>query len=78
MDAAAEVAAMQFAGGMTMARVAELWDRDVSWVERAVRDALLRTIPLRDGGTKVTRVEARAERQAEALVDAGQTALFEG
>ncbi len=77
MDDAGEVAAMQFAGGMSMARVAQLWDRDAEWVEAAVRMALLRTIPIRDGGTKVTRVELRAERQTEELQDAGQLKLLE-
>jgi hypothetical protein len=61
-EAAAEVAAMQFAGGISIARVAELWERDVEWVEGAIRRALLESIPRRDGGTKLSRTEARAMR----------------
>ncbi len=64
MDKAAqEVAAMQFAGGLSLARVAELWQRDASWVEDAVRNALLATIPLRDGGSKLPRALERAGQQ---------------
>lgn len=64
-SAAMEVAVMQFAGGMTMARVAEEWEHDAAWVEEAVRRALLRTIPQREGGLKPPRAEARAERSGE-------------
>ena len=74
-QAVREVAAMQFAGGMSIAQVAVLWERDADWVEVAVRQALLASIPVRDGGTKVSRVEARAERRASAVTDAGQAAL---
>jgi hypothetical protein len=76
-NAAAEVAAMQFAGGMSITRVAELWEKDSLWVEGAIRQALLASIPRRDGGTKVSRTDVRAERRAEALMDVGQAALFE-
>lgn len=50
---------MQFAGGMSIARVAEMWERDVEWVEEAIRQALLKSIPKRDGGTKISRADAR-------------------
>lgn len=60
--AAGEVAAMQFAGGLSIAQVAETWERDAAWVEAAVRRALLEQIPLRDGGLKVSRAEEREER----------------
>ncbi|MGA9070539.1 MAG: hypothetical protein WB424_09820 [Terracidiphilus sp.] len=63
---AAEVAAMQFAGGLSIARVAELWDRDAEWVEDAVRSAFLEWIPKRAGGLKATRAEAKAARREAA------------
>ena len=67
---------MQFGGGMSIAQVGALWERDADWVEDAVRQALLKSIPVRDGGTKVSRAEARAERlEATTTVDAVQTAL---
>lgn len=53
---------MQFAGGMPAARVAELWDREIEWVEDAIRLALLGHIPKRNGGLKASRSELRAER----------------
>lgn len=65
-DAAGEVAAMQFAGGMTIAEVAAQWDREPRWVEQAIRNALLASIPRRDGGLKAPRVEQRAGRSDEA------------
>lgn len=61
-EGAGEVAAMQFAGGMSIEHVASLWDREVEWVEDAVRRELLKFIPRRDGGLKATRTEQRAER----------------
>lgn len=61
----AQVVAMQFAGGMSIARLVEEWERDASWVEEAIRRALLEAIPQRDGGLKVPRSEARAERNRE-------------
>jgi hypothetical protein len=64
-DAAREVVAMQFAGGMSIAQLAEDWERDTAWVEDAIRRALLETIPQRDGGLKVPRTEARASRTEE-------------
>ena len=64
---AMEVAAMQFAGGMPAARVAELWDREIEWVEDAIRLALLGHIPKRNGGLKASRSELRAERAATAV-----------
>lgn len=63
---AQQVAAMQFAGGRSMAQVAEQWDRDLEWVEGAVRRVLLATIPERDGGTKVPRAEVQADRRMDA------------
>lgn len=64
-DEAAEVAAMQFAGGMSVEHVALEWDRDVEWVEAAIRRELLKLIPRRDGGLKASRTEVRAERDEE-------------
>lgn len=63
-EAAREVAAMQFAGGMSIERVAEAWERDTDWVEAAVREAMLQSIPKRRGGLKPSRAEVRAERSA--------------
>lgn len=68
-DAAREVVAMQFAGGMSIARLAQVWERDTAWVEESIRRALLETIPQRDGGLKVPRTEARAARSEEAAVE---------
>lgn len=68
--AAAEVAAMQFAGGRSIAQVAEAWERDMSWVEAAIRRALLETIPRCQGGLKAPRVETRAANAAELTVAA--------
>jgi hypothetical protein len=62
-QAAGEVAAMQFAGGMSIARIAAEWERGAEWVEDAIRRALLESIPRRDGGLKATRSEVRAERR---------------
>jgi len=78
-QAAREVVAMQFAGGMSIARLAEEWDRDPEWVEEAIRQALLATIPERDGGLKVPRSLARAERseELEAVKAAQSTLEFE-
>ena len=56
---------MQFAGGMSIARLAEEWERDRGWVEEAIRQALLRSIPRREGGLKVSRAEASAQRSEE-------------
>jgi hypothetical protein len=53
--AAAEVAAMQFAGGMSVRQVAEQWERDADWVEAAIWRALLETVPKRSGGLKAAR-----------------------
>lgn len=64
-DGALEVAAMQFAGGMSIAQVAEHWEREAQWVEAAIRAALLERIPRRDGGLKASRTETRAERNEE-------------
>lgn len=62
-----EVAAMQFAAGRSMAELAEDWERDVAWVEAAVRKALLASIPQRDGGLKPARDGVRAERDEERM-----------
>lgn len=64
-DSAREVAAMQFAGGMAIAQIAEHWERDASWVEEAIRQALLKSIPKRDGGLKAPRAEMRGVRSEE-------------
>ena len=60
-EAAGEVAAMQFAGGRTIAQVAAQWEREPGWVEAAIRRALLATVPQRDGGLKAPRAEERAQ-----------------
>lgn len=67
-----EVVAMQFAGGRSVAELAEEWDRDRGWVEDAIRQALLETIPRRDGGLKSTRAETRAEREEPAEETQGE------
>lgn len=64
-QAAREVAAMQFAGGMSIAQVAEAWERDAEWVEDAIRQAMLEQIPERDGGLKASRTETRAANAEE-------------
>lgn len=56
---------MQFAGGMSIARIAEDWERDAEWVEAAIRRALLGSIPRRHGGLKMSRREAAKERSGE-------------
>ena len=63
--AAGEVAAMQFAGGLSIARTAEVWEKNSEWVEAAIRRALLETIPRRSGGLKASRSEIRAERSGD-------------
>lgn len=59
---AREIVAMQFAGGRSIEGLAEEWERDRDWIEEAIRQALLESIPERDGGLKVSRREQRAER----------------
>jgi hypothetical protein len=66
-QAAREVVAMQFAGGMSIARLAEDWERDRAWVEEAIRLALLETIPKRNGGLKAPRVEMRRAAREEEM-----------
>lgn len=61
-EAAREVVAMQFAGGRSIAGLAEEWERDADWIEEAIRQALLESIPKRAGGLKVPRKQERAER----------------
>lgn len=58
----AQVVGMQFAGGMSIARLTEEWGRDPAWIESAIRQALLAAIPERDGGLKAPRAEERATR----------------
>ena len=69
---------MQFAGGISIARLAEEWERDPTWVEDAIREWMLHEIPLRDGGLKIPRRQGRIERaeDLEAVREA-QGALFE-
>jgi hypothetical protein len=75
-DAAREVVAMQFAGGKTVAQLAEEWERCADWVEESIRRSLLEMIPRRDGGMKLSRSEARAQRSEELQgVREKQTAL---
>jgi hypothetical protein len=59
---AAQVVAMQFAGGRLIVQLAEEWERDAAWVEEAIRRALRETIPKRNGGMKVSRRVASRER----------------
>lgn len=68
-DAAREVVAMQFAGGRSIAALAEDWERDAAWVEDAVRQALLEKIPKAAGGLKAPRAADRALRNAKALAE---------
>ena len=75
-DSVGEVAAKMFAGGMTIAQVAQLWEREPAWVEEAIRCAWLASIPRRDGGLKVPRAEERAERSSDALDDAQGVLLW--
>lgn len=58
---------MQFAGGMSIARIAEQWERDAEWVEAAIRQALRVYIPRRDGGLKAPRAEVRALNAGETV-----------
>lgn len=75
--AARAVVAMQFAGGMSIARLAQDWERSLEWVEQAIREALLATIPQRDGGLKVPRGAVRAERSEELeQIRGAQSELF--
>jgi hypothetical protein len=74
-DAAREVVAMQFAGGMSIARLAQEWERDPGWVEDVIRQALLESIPKRDGGLKVSRVEARNARSEDVAPEVVQGCL---
>lgn len=62
---AAQVAAMQFAGGRLIAQLAEEWERDAAWVEEAIRQALRQTIPQRNGGVKVSRRVASKARSSQ-------------
>jgi hypothetical protein len=62
-----EVAAMQFAAGRSMVQLAEEWERDIAWVEAAVRRALLEQIPQRVGGLKPSRAHSRTERDEEQM-----------
>jgi hypothetical protein len=65
LEGAREVAAMQFAGGMSIARLAEDWERDAAWVEESIRMALLDSIPRRSGGRKLPRTELRKARRLQ-------------
>ncbi len=65
LEAACEVAAAQFAGGMEIAVIAEEWDRDENWVVSAIRRALLKFIPAREGGLKRSRTERQSAKRAE-------------
>lgn len=58
----AQVVAMQFAGGLSIERLAEEWERDTGWIQEAIRRALRETIPKRNGGMKISRRAASRER----------------
>ncbi len=75
-EAIGEVVAMQFAGGLSIAKLAADWDRDREWVEQAIRHALLASIPKRDGGLKPSRWETRPERREELDMGQGELELF--
>lgn len=62
-----EVAAMQFAAGRSVTELAADWERDIAWVEGAVRRMLLLQIPQRVGGLKPARSQAREERDGEQM-----------
>jgi hypothetical protein len=68
---------MQFAGGMSIACVAALWETDAEFVESAIRQSMLGLIPRRDGGTKVPRSEARAARSCEVLEAGPEQVAFD-
>jgi hypothetical protein len=54
-----------------------LGTRAAEWVEQAIREALLATIPQRDGGLKVPRGAVRAERSEELeQIRGAQSELF--
>ncbi|HVW78525.1 MAG TPA: helix-turn-helix domain-containing protein [Alloacidobacterium sp.] len=77
LAASREVVAAQFAGGLTIARLAEDWEKSVAWIEDAIRHALLLYIPRRSGGLKASRTEVKAERSEElAAIRAAQEKLF--
>lgn len=63
-EAAAHAAAMQFAGGMSIAEAAAEWEISPDAVECAVRRALLECLPARAGGTKLSRAEMQKARSA--------------
>lgn len=75
-DVVAEVAAMQFAGGMSIAEVIAAWERDQAWVEAAIRRAMLESIPQRDGGLKSSRAHISAAEAAERAADREAQAEF--
>lgn len=62
---AAQVVAMQFAGGRSITRLADEWERDAAWIEEAIRRTLRETIPKRNGGMKISRRAASKERSAQ-------------
>ena len=64
-EVAGEVAAMQFAGGKSIAELAVEWEQQAGWVEAAIRRALLELIPRSDGGLKPARMGAREQRRLE-------------
>ena len=67
--APADVIAAQFAGGLSIARLAEEWDVDHAAVEDAVRSQFRLLIPRWAGGEKPTRDELRKQRRIEELGD---------
>lgn len=62
MQLARDVVAMQFAGGRSIAQLVMEWESTEAWVEDAIRQALLREIPQKDGGLKPPRRQSQAER----------------
>lgn len=64
-DIATDVIAAQFAGGLSIARLAQDWELDEAAVEMAVRHELRKLIPRWAGGLKPTRDEMRKQRRAQ-------------
>ncbi len=64
IETSREVVAMMFAGGRSIAGLAEEWECEADDVEEAIRLALLESIPKRDGGLKESRRDVRAERSS--------------
>lgn len=76
-DIPSEVIAAQFAGGMSIARLASEWDLCEGLVEAAVRHELRLLIPRWAGGLKASRDEMRRSREQEPAAQGPAPSLFE-